>query len=391
MTPGGWLSLLMGGGLSWVWLRLRPDSPVGGAGGAIFPVLIVIIILYFAMAWLGPVLDERLFLRHKARRLRLEREATPFLRDMERNLRKARRKLGDEDVRKLDGAFTSLRDALDGAEDAVTEDALEHAFTEAERLSVELLHKGRKSLFMDFTESIGGALLVALVLRLFVVEAFKIPSGSMIPTLAVGDHIFVNKFIYGLSIPMTDPPRKVLKWRDPAPGEVVVFIAPRPADNAGEDYIKRVVAVAGQKVALKDGVLIVDGKPHERTGGEPLEYEDAGGDFMPASHRTASHYLENTGGQKHSVLYETYGQHDWPAPGTMLGGLECDADGCTVKPGFVFCMGDNRDNSADGRRWGAVPLDNVKGCAMFVWMSVRPGPGGAASGIRWERLGHSID
>lgn len=388
-SAGQVVALVLAGGASWMWMKYRPDTPVGGAGGAIFPVLVVITLLYFAAAWLGPMLDENVFDKTNADRLRARRLGFPFLRDVIKARDKAAKKLLVAQLEPLDLAIIRLDTALEG------EDALEmnSAFVALEAVAAETLHRRRKGLFQDFTESIGGALFIALLLRLFVVEAFKIPSGSMIPTLEIGDHIFVNKFIYGLTIPLSDPPRKVVVLRDPEPGEVVVFVAPYPADNAGEDFIKRVVAKAGQKIKLVDGVLHVDGKPYERLGGETYEYQDATEGSAAFPHRSARRYTEDTNGARHSVLYDSYGVHDFPngyAP--SLNGMKCTTDECEVLPGYIFCMGDNRDNSADSRKWGAVPLQNVKGRAMFIWMSLdyAANPRGMP-GIRFNRLGKGID
>jgi signal peptidase I len=384
------VALSLAATVSFLWLKLRPDSPVGGAGGAIFPVLVVITILYFSAAWLGPLLDEQVFAKARARRLRAERLGRPFLRDMMRARDKAKDRLSVVAIEVLDKAIDRLDAALLGPD----EDELVAALGHAETVLQEQLGRRRKGILRDFLESIGGALLIALALRLFVVEAFKIPSGSMIPTLEIGDHIFVNKFVYGLSIPFTDPPRKFLRFSNPAPGDVVVFIAPEPADNAGEDFIKRVVATEGQVLQLKDGVLFVDGKPYERSGGHDTEYRESH-EYGPAWRaRTARQYMEQTGSALHSVLYERHGIHDWPAGATLgLNGLQCNGEVCVVEHGYVFCMGDNRDNSADSRKWGAVPLENVKGRAMFVWLSVdgsQPKMLGLMQHIRWSRMGLSI-
>jgi signal peptidase I len=385
---GQMVALLVAGGASYVWLQKRPETPLGGAGGAIFPVLVVITLLYFAAAWLGPILDENIFNKANARKLRAQRFGGPFLRDVVRARDKAGPRLGREALGRLDAAIDALEQALDG-NDA---DTMERALHDLETVYGELLHRKRKGLFRDFTESIGGALLIALLLRLFVLEAFKIPSGSMIPTLAIGDHIFVNKFAYGLTIPFASPPKKLFMLRDPQPGDVVVFIAPEPADNAGEDFIKRVVAKAGQKIKLRDGVLLVDGKEYARSPGAPLEYQDSMESGRNCLRRTATEHTENTNGVSHSVLYDGFGVHDFPnGYPPVLNGMKCTDEECEVLPGYVFCMGDNRDNSADSRRWGAVPLQNVKGKAMFIWMSMDncPKPGFLSS-IRWERLGKGI-
>src|SRR5215831_9032254 len=169
-----------------------------------------------------------------------------------------------------------------------------------------------KSVFREYAEALGVALLLALVIRTFVVQAFKIPSGSMLPTLQVGDHILVNKFIYGprLEIPLTQLSLGRLPGlRKPKPGDVIVFIWPK---DRSKDFIKRVIAVEGQTVEVKNRQVLIDGKP------------------MDDPH--ASYSAEHAG-----------------SPGSTFGPF-------TVPPGTVFVMGDNRDQSYDSRFWGPVPL-----------------------------------
>jgi signal peptidase I len=237
-----------------------------------------------------------------------------------------------------------------------------------------------KSVFREYAESIGLAILFALTLRAFVVEAFKIPTGSMIPTLLIGDHLFVNKFIYGLRIPFTQT--YITRFEEVERGEVIVFKFPseeardylmkQPASkrqciemstlDEDKDFIKRVIGVAGDTVELRDNQIIINGEPVQSLG---MRKVSTGNFLYP--HRIME--TKRLNGHVYTVQYS---------------GADEDFGPITVKPGHVFTMGDNRDNSSDGRCWGQVPLENVKGRAMFVWLSIGP------ESYRWDRIGHVI-
>jgi signal peptidase I len=240
---------------------------------------------------------------------------------------------------------------------------------------------GRKSTFREYADSIGVAVLVALFLRTFVVEAFKIPTGSMIPTMQVGDHIFVNKFLFGLHIPFTKI--KFFELRKPQRGEVIVFIYPV---DPSKDFIKRVVAVEGDTVQIRADSpgetpdVIVNGRPlaRRRLPG-PCHFWD----FVETLNRWEEHHQcdrieETNDGRTYLTIYTPGGAN---AP--RFGGDEP----FTVPRGTVFVMGDNRNNSHDSRYWGTVPLENVKGKAMVVWWS----QGSDVEGVRWGRLGHVVE
>ncbi len=199
----------------------------------------------------------------------------------------------------------------------------------------------KKSAIRQYAESIIIALVLALAIRTSVVQAYKIPSGSMIPTLEIGDHILVNKFIYGIKIPFTSV--NLISVEKPKRGDVIVFIYPL---DPSKDFIKRVVAEEGDTVRLVDKKLYINGSPV--SDAHAIYREDA----IPPSEAEA---LDNFGP-------------------------------ITVPKGDLFVMGDNRDNSLDSRSWGFVPLENVRGKAFIIYWSWNS----QETTVRWNRLGHLI-
>jgi signal peptidase I len=370
-------------------------------------------------------------------------------------LRRGRRRLQRETRDAIGEALDKVHDARK-ARDA---DGTLAALDQLEPLVETHLARFRKSALREYSESIGLAVLFALMLRAFVVEAFQIPSESMVPTLLVGDHLFVNKFIYGLRIPFTR--FDLIDFGDPHRGDVVVFIFPveevrtqvtlrnvmfrlqearrlspdrsypasladvdldtttddwgnrlryarsddgdyqlvsagpdgvfdtgddltnqntalrpgqRPcltAENLEEakDYIKRVIGVAGDRIRISDGVLYVNDQaiPSRPLPADPTAAPDRFG-------REPTRDLERIGDEDYEVQY--YGSMP-------------DFDEITVRDGYIFVMGDNRDNSSDSRCWGQVPVENVKGKAMFIFWS--GGSNGGFLGNRWNRMLHGIE
>jgi signal peptidase I len=276
------------------------------------------------------------------------KEARVFLRETDRMLKKAKLLEGQPKV-DIATEQEALRKSIERGDLALVE---KHA-KRLDELTDKHLSAYRKGPFREYFESIGFAILVALTLRAFVLEAFKIPSGSMIPTLQIKDQIFVNKYIYGLRVPFTF--LKFFEWNEPARGEVIVFIYP---EDHHKDYIKRVVGLPGDTVQLKDGELVINNHaiPREPQGGN-CEFWDSHDDGDRWDQRRCTAFTETLGTHVHTVIQ------------TDPSGARRDFGPVKVLPRHVFVMGDNRDNSHDSRAWGQVPYENIKGRAMFIWFA----------------------
>lgn len=214
--------------------------------------------------------------------------------------------------------------------------------------------------WLDWTAGLFPVIVVVFLLRSFLFEPFKIPSGSMIPTLHVNDLILVNKFHYGIRLPVINT--KVFDNHEPERGDVMVFrYPPKPS----LDYIKRVVGLPGDEVAYLNKTLTINGRPMLKTPLPDFFDEDA--------LRYAKQFEESLGGKKHRLL------NDDDRPAFIAGAAEFSfkqncrysSEGvvCKVPEGHYFMMGDNRDNSLDSRYWGFVPEKNIVGKAFFVWMN----------------------
>jgi signal peptidase I len=245
-----------------------------------------------------------------------------------------------------------------------------------------------KEWMMDIFKTWGPAIFTVLLIRSAIAEPFRIPSGSMTPTLAIGDHILVTKYTYGLRFPLTRIPVGSLKT--PERGDVIVFVFPESdADSnsywvdmpfpglATLDYVKRVVALPGERVKVKNNNVYINGKVQTQKTKGLFPFVDD----RCRSHKTREH-TEALEGYPHSILtaYE-YGRK---AP---------DSEERIVPKDHVFVMGDNRDHSSDSRVWGFVPLRNIKGKARFIWLSYdQCTPGIPVLGsIRNERFGIPIE
>ena len=272
-----------------------------------------------------------------------------------RRLLKEARRILKKRGPQIPGAVTAtVRAAIQGVDDAVAAgdvERLNKANVTLDEAMDDHLSFARKSTLREYAESIGVAIAVALLLRAFVVEAFQIPSGSMIPTLEVGDHIFVSKFSYGLSIPFTDT--KIMQYAEPKRGDVIVF--KWPVDTS-TDYIKRVVGLPGDTVEVRQGQLFVNGNEiHRERVPVRCHYSEISTAGVPDDH-DCEHWLETLGNKVHDTILEP----SHPA---------ADHPRLVVPAGEVFVMGDNRDNSYDSRKWGTVKMNLIKGRALIIWWS----------------------
>ena len=197
---------------------------------------------------------------------------------------------------------------------------------------------------------VGLALALAFAIRALVTQAFKAPSGSMLPTLEIGDHFFVDKLHYGprLEVPLAQSAIRLPGFSRVARGDVVVYVNPK---NPAIDFVHRVVAVGGDAIEIREGRVYVDGTPSEPPS--------------PLSRDTPCLPPEPP--------------FTWPRTENASCGPY------TVPPGFLFVMGDNRRASYDSRAWGPLPVENVKGAVRYVYWSWGP------TGVRWGRIGHRVD
>jgi signal peptidase I len=198
---------------------------------------------------------------------------------------------------------------------------------------------------VEYARSFFPVVLIVLLLRSFLAEPFRIPSASMMPTLLIGDFILVNKFTYGIKLPVINT--KIIEMNKPARGDIVVFRYPK---DPSVDYIKRVIGLPGDKITYDEKKLTVNG--------QAVSYKSLGfyqGIGQGVDMTGAEQLLENLTGVEHNIL--------------IRHGVSSAEGSYIVPEGQYFVMGDNRDNSNDGRYWGFVPEENLVGKAFFIWMS----------------------
>ncbi|RUR13360.1 signal peptidase I [Legionella sp. km772] len=212
---------------------------------------------------------------------------------------------------------------------------------------------------IEYARSFFPVFLIVLLLRSFLVEPFRIPSGSLEPTLLVGDFVAVNKFAYGLRLPVIE--KKIIPIADPKTGQIAVFRWP---PEPSYDYIKRVIGMPGDKVSYHNKVLTINGKEVKQTFVEYTMDESSG--------KPVAKYKEDLNG----VVHDIFVRPDLPA-------VDFDV---VVPEGNYFMMGDNRDDSADSRFWGFVPNSYLRGKAFLVWMSWN----GKTDSVRWSKIGSLI-
>ena len=221
---------------------------------------------------------------------------------------------------------------------------------------------GKEPWWVEYSKSFFPVILVVFILRSFVVEPFKIPSGSMIPTLLVGDYILVSKSSYGVRLPVIHT--KMFDTGEPQRGDVIVFRYP---EDPSLDYIKRVVGLPGDRVEYRHKRLTINGKLLDVERLDDFQYSEKG---MPSVR--AWRFWEQLGAHRHSVLIEP------EEPPVRLAGVRqfpsrdhCEYNDagfvCVVPEGHYFMMGDNRDSSSDSRYWGFVPERNIIGKAFLIW------------------------
>lgn len=222
----------------------------------------------------------------------------------------------------------------------------------------------QRATVVEYARSLFPVILVVFLIRSFVVEPFKIPSGSMRPTLQLKDFILVNKFEYGLRLPIIG--WKLTEGDAPERGDVVVFQYPR---DESLDYIKRIVALPGDRVAFRDHTVFVNGEPVPRRLEGPYVYRSKRGNMVETRR-----YQERTRSHRYDVLYSRN------KSGRSL------VEPVEVPEGAYFVMGDNRDHSNDSRYWGFVPANNILGEAFVIWWSWDS----YENNVRWGRLGQWI-
>ncbi len=276
------------------------------------------------------------------------------------------------------GSAALIKQRIGSLEAALAEGSTKEILIETDALegaSHDYLSKYTKSKLRQNIEALVFAVVLALLIRTFVFQPFKIPSGSMIPTLLVGDHLLVNKFIYGTKIPFTD--KVVFPLKDIERGDVIVFTYPnseRDPSKKGVYYIKRVVGLPGDQIDIEGRSLLINDQevPMQFVG----TYEDA------RNGEAFDEYDEDLYGDDHKVIFRKGKEN------TNTGNY---IPVTNVPEGNVFVMGDNRDNSQDSRYWGFVPIENIAGKAFVIHWSWDFDNPSFADKVRWERILSGID
>jgi signal peptidase I len=244
--------------------------------------------------------------------------------------------------------------------------------------------KKAKSQVREYTEAILVALIAALLLRTFVVQAFRIPTGSMKDTLLIGDFLLVNKFVYGArtpdGIPLLNVPLPFLRLpalKEPKPGDIIVFKYPSKSADSTLDYIKRCIAAGGQTIEMREGVVYVDGRPEGQREFIKKEYDPEEG------HYVLYYKITTPLGKTYTIRH--YENHYLKSENENFRPIR-------VPEGQYFMMGDNRDNSSDSRYWGFLPARNIVGEAMIIywsWDKLVP-LYRIFNKVRWMRIGNLI-
>jgi signal peptidase I len=278
---------------------------------------------------------------------KLKKQAKYKLAETELLLKRGRRALSPDVV-------GPVQDALEKTQKTLKQknwELLPRELEQLEKLAETHLAPFQPNRYWETIKALLIAVAIALFIRWLFIEPFRIPSGSMVPTLLFGDQLMVNKFVYGPNIPFTT--RKLFLPRAPRRGEVIVFKYPH---NIHEDYIKRAVGLPGDEVMIADGNIYINGDKVEKIFERTVAYkEDECGCF-----EGCDIFTEQLGEVNHPI-YLCHRAHT---------GVEYPAQ--RVPEGHLFAMGDNRDTSFDSRGWGYVPFSNLKGKAMFIHLPLNP-------------------
>jgi len=299
------------------------------------------------------------------------KKARVLIKETEQVLNQNRSKLNPEAVSIVEQKIGNLENALSSK----NYQGILRTTQELEAASEDYLSKYKKSRLRQNIEALAFAIILALIIRTFVFQPFKIPSGSMIPTLLVGDHLLVNKFVYGTKIPFTDI--EIFPLEKIKHGDVIVFTYPNNENDPSKNglyYIKRVIGLPGDDVDLDGRNLVINGEKI------PLEYIGTYSDERNSEQ--FDEYTEDLLGKEHTVIFRK--------------GKEATNRGSyipvtKVPEGYVFVMGDNRDNSQDSRFWGFVPIENIAGKAFLVHWSWDFGNPDITNKVRWNRILSGIE
>lgn len=334
----------------------------------IFKILVALTVLYFILDAILARRGRRVFPFFKPKTVEHLRER----RHQAEWVLKHHEKLPPEAQNAAEGIVATAREAEEKYRTR-THAELVAAVQRVDESFAKHLRQFKRNGFMEFVDSVWVVVLIALCIRFFLFESFRVPTGSMVPNIYIGDMLFVNKYIYGLRPPFTK--LHFFRFKEPTRGEVVIFMYP---ENPSQDFVKRVIGLPGDRIKLQGKRVFVNGVEVQRERIGLFSYvESRGGE------READWFIEtNQDGVSYQVLYSQGSDIDHP--GFLFDCKFCDSE-FTVPEESLFVMGDNRDVSLDSRFWGFVPMENLKGRASMIWFSVS-----LQEGFHLDRMGEFI-